>query len=104
MRDLFTAMDRNGDMVLSKEEFTSGLQLLKLPGPTQQDLEALCNVVDVNGDGSISFAELRRLINMNTTRQAHIGKREALRTEADLLAGMGSSTSRVPDGQKERLV
>ena len=93
-------MDRNGDMVLSKEEFTSGLQLLRLPGPTQQDLDSLCNAVDVNGDGRISFTELRRLLNMNSTRQAHIGKREAVRTEADLLAAMGSSTSRMQDRER----
>ena len=94
-------MDRNGDMVLSKEEFTSGLKLLNLEFKPH-DLEALCNSVDLNGDGRISFPELRRLLNKSSTRKIHIAKREEARTDKDLLAAMRAL--RVEGVEEERWV
>lgn len=53
---LFNVVDRNGDEVISKEELGAHLLLAQY---TEEAIEALFKLMDVNSDGEVSRAELR---------------------------------------------
>lgn len=54
--DIFRRFDRNGDGLLSYEEFFAGMKDLQAPC-NQLELHVLAKTVDGNGDGNIEYAE-----------------------------------------------
>lgn len=56
LRDIFTALDTNGDGLLTTEELQSGLERAGL-GKAAEDLHAICDGVDTDGSGVIDYTE-----------------------------------------------
>jgi len=60
--DLFRSFDRNGDGRISRTEFVKVLPLLGLPQHGASEMDAMFDVLDVDRNGHIEFAELNRLL------------------------------------------
>eukprot|EP00362_Geleiidae_sp_MMETSP1317_P002440 CAMPEP_0201282566 /NCGR_PEP_ID=MMETSP1317-20130820/6014_1 /ASSEMBLY_ACC=CAM_ASM_000770 /TAXON_ID=187299 /ORGANISM="Undescribed Undescribed, Strain Undescribed" /LENGTH=65 /DNA_ID=CAMNT_0047595675 /DNA_START=1008 /DNA_END=1205 /DNA_ORIENTATION=+ len=57
MKQLFTALDENGDGVLSKEELLKGYQQHMSRQEAETEVERIFQEVDTDGSGAIDFTE-----------------------------------------------
>ena len=66
--ELFRAWDDNGDGRVSRKEFCKGVRLFGLGAPLEE-IEALYDRFDPNGDGTIEFNELNSLLRKTTAEE-----------------------------------
>ena len=68
--DFFKKVDRNGDGQVTKAEFRAGLPLLGLRGDASSVLaiDALFDSFDVDGNGALTYDELRTVLRYEATR------------------------------------
>eukprot|EP01062_Namystynia_karyoxenos_P006343 TRINITY_DN1221_c0_g1_i1.p1 TRINITY_DN1221_c0_g1~~TRINITY_DN1221_c0_g1_i1.p1 ORF type:complete len:938 (+),score=345.20 TRINITY_DN1221_c0_g1_i1:135-2948(+) len=83
LRHIFLALDKDGGGTLCREEWEDGLLLLLGGGEemSQSDRDKLWEVLDVDGDGDISYQEFLEGLSVEDTWGLHPNHNEALAEE-----------------------
>ena len=75
--DVLRTWDTDGDGVISRKEFEKGLRALGLHGD-QAEIDELFASMDVNGDGTLDYTELHRLLRVGAAAKKSSYLRDAV--------------------------
>ena len=75
--DVLRTWDTDGDGVISRKEFEKGLRALGLDGD-QAEIDELFASMDVNGDGTLDYTELHRLLRVGAAAKKSSYLRDAV--------------------------
>ena len=75
--DVLRTWDTDGDGVISRKEFEKGLRALGLEGD-QAEIDELFASMDVNGDGTLDYTELHRLLRVGAAAKKSSYLRDAV--------------------------
>ena len=60
MRQVFIALDDNGDGKLTKDELINGLSIILERSEAEKEVNRLIEIIDVDGNGFIEYEEFLR--------------------------------------------
>eukprot|EP00038_Savillea_parva_P016786 m.18076 g.18076 ORF g.18076 m.18076 type:complete len:534 (+) comp3563_c0_seq1:155-1756(+) len=95
--DLFNAMDRDKDTLLSYDEIFKGLQDLQIP-LADTSVTDLCRQLDLNNDGFVTYKELKRCEQSYVRHSRELRKSEIAKVKNHPSKLYSSATGRKTDG------